>query len=244
MKLIQLNLWQGKLGYQISKFLQAEKPDILCLQEVIDVSKGDGSIFLTVKEILSETGLKNVFFSPVFTFNYFNELANFGNCVITNLAIERAETVFTHDQFIDKLDLPEQGGANMRNFQHAVLRLSKNKILNIINHHGYRIPEHKNGDDKSLEQCQLIARYIQSLTGPTVIAGDFNLVPESESIQQIDKVATNLVAESGIKTTRTNHSPKTEVCDYVFVRDLKVESFRMSDSVVSDHCALVLEFTV
>jgi len=36
MKILQLNIWGGRLGVQISELIHAEKPDVVCLQEVID----------------------------------------------------------------------------------------------------------------------------------------------------------------------------------------------------------------
>lgn len=242
MKLVQLNIWTGRITHLLEQFLRAEKPDILCLQEAIDLPKGDGVIFLTVKEIQEITGLKNLFFSPVFTFNYMNRVANFGNCIITSLPIEKAETIFTNEQFMEKLDIADRE-VNMRNFQHATLRTPDGTALNIINHHGYRIPEHKNGDEKSLRYCKMIADYSKTITDPLIITGDFNLVPESESMQQFEGVTTNLVTKAGLKTTRTPHTHKTEVCDYILVNDqVAVKHFEMSDAVVSDHAALVLEF--
>ncbi|MGH7194602.1 MAG: hypothetical protein ACREJM_13880 [Candidatus Saccharimonadales bacterium] len=39
MKIIQLNIWQGKLGKPIIDYLNAEKPDFVCMQEVNDEVK-------------------------------------------------------------------------------------------------------------------------------------------------------------------------------------------------------------
>ncbi|MDP3993195.1 MAG: endonuclease/exonuclease/phosphatase family protein [bacterium] len=244
MKLIQLNLWQGKLVNQIEDLLNEERPDILCLQEVIDVPKGDGVIFYTVEEIRKQFKTPIIFLSPVFTFHYMNRVANFCNGIITNYPIVRSETIFTHESFVEKLDLAERE-TNMRNFQHATIDLPGKKLLHVLNHHGYRVAEHKNGDEKSLEQCQMIADYASSLDGPVILTGDFNLVPDSASIEKINEVLTNLTLKAKLKTTRTSLTRKTEACDYIFVsKDIKVKSFKASDAVVSDHQALILEFDI
>lgn len=244
MKLIQLNLWQGKLAYQIEDLLNEEKPDILCLQEVIDVPKGDGVIFYIVEEIKKLFKTPNIFLSPVFTFNYMNRKANFGNCIISNYPITKSETIFTHESFVEEHDLADRE-TNMRNFQHATLDLPGKKLLHVLNHHGYRVAEHKNGDEKSLEQCQMIAEYASSLEGPVILTGDFNLVPDSVSIEKINRVLTNLTLKAKLKTTRTSLTRKTETCDYIFVsKEVRVKSFKASNTVVSDHQALILEFDI
>jgi endonuclease/exonuclease/phosphatase family metal-dependent hydrolase len=47
------------------------------------------------------------------------------------------------------------------------------------------------------------------------------------------------------ETTRNELTHKTEVCDYVFVSDdVKVKEFYASDRLVSDHAALILDFSL
>ncbi len=198
----------------------------------------------TIEDLRKEVELPYVFLSPVFSFNYMNRKANFGNCIISHYPITRSETVFTHQKFIENLDVIKDD-TNTRNFQHAVIELTSKKKLHILNHHGYHVPHHKNGDEESLRQCQMIADYAASLDGPVILTGDFNLVPESVSIKQINKVLTNLTLRAKLKTTRTSLTRKTEACDYIFVsKEVKVKSFEASDAVVSDHQALILEFDI
>jgi endonuclease/exonuclease/phosphatase (EEP) superfamily protein YafD len=56
---------------------------------------------------------------------------------------------------------------------------------------------------------------------------------------------TNLPAQFGLQTTRTELTTKTEVCDYIFVNDsVTVNSFGAIDKLASDHKALILEFDI
>jgi endonuclease/exonuclease/phosphatase (EEP) superfamily protein YafD len=90
-----------------------------------------------------------------------------------------------------------------------------------------------------------IADYITTLSGPVILAGDFNLAPHSESLEVINKQLRNLSVEFKLETTRTFLTSKVEVCDYIFVNGaVKVTKFLALEDIASDHKALVLEFDV
>lgn len=241
-KLIQLNVWTGRLVSCLVRFLQQEKPDILCLQELIDLPGGDNLNYLTKKEIQEITGLGYQFVSPVISYNYLHRKASFGNGIISRFPILKSETIFTLGDFQDNFDYLNQS-CNMRNLQHVVVQAPDGKKLNLLNHHGYHIPNHKNGNDETLRQTKMIANYAAQLKGPVILSGDFNLSPTSSSIKQINAVLRNLISETRVKTTRTIMTHKTEVCDYIFVNPaVKVNKFEVSKTIVSDHRALILEF--
>jgi len=134
--------------------------------------------------------------------------------------------------------------ANRRNFVHAVLDIN-GKPCHILTHHGFHIPEHKDGNEETRKQTKQIAEYAQELSGPVILTGDFNLVPESESIKQLNAILHNLALEHKLTTTRTHLTYKTEVCDYIFVNDaVKVKGFQALEKIVSDHQALALDFSL
>lgn len=245
MKLIQLNCWCGRIISPLARFLEQEKPDILCLQEAVTLEGGDSVVFLTTDEIQKIINAKSIFISPVFSFGYMKRRANFGNCIISKRPIIKSETIFTADNFMENLDFAETEESNMRNLQHAVVELGNGKKLNLLNHHGYHIPDHKNGNDETIRQCKIIADYAASLEGPVILTGDFNLAPSSKSIKQIDAVLDNLTTKNNLKSTRTSLTHKTEAVDYIFVNKyINVKEFRAADEPVSDHKALILEFDI
>lgn len=245
MKLLQLNVWGGRLDHLIGDLIEAEKPDIICLQEAISFSDGTRTgLFITVENIQKEYSYPYIAFEPTFTFNYMRGTAKFGNCIISRFPIVKNNGVFTHLEHIDNFHWGEHS-SNMRNFVHAVIETPDRKLCNIITHHGYWIPEHKRGNDETKAHVKLIVDYSQKLDGPIIITGDFNLAPDSESIQQVDTVFTNLCAKHKVTTTRNELTYKTETCDYIFINDQVTEkNFRLSDKVVSDHKALFLDFEV
>ena len=242
MKMIQLNVWGGKLGQQIIDFVKAEKPDFVCMQEVNDLEGRSGyKFFATLEEIRNGAGLAEKFMSPTYSARYMERKLSYGNAILSRLPFDSTRTIFTYREFIDDFDVERDGG-NIRNLQVAAVNAG-GKTLNILNHHGYHIVGTKDGDDETMRQMRIIADIIKGLDGPVIMCGDFNLSPKSKSLALINNELINLSIRSGLKRTYNRLSAVHEVCDYIFVNDdIKVLSFKMSDELLSDHKALILEF--
>lgn len=241
MKLIQLNTWGGRLENQINGFFEEEKADIVCLQEVMSVGAGSVGLFTSLEHIQQTNHYKHAFISPVFSFNLMHRTAHFGNAIVTSYDLADKTTIFTNLEHKDNFDFNEDD-YNVRNLQHAVLSIGGNK-LNILNHHGHHVPTHKNGNPETFRQMKQLAAYIETLTGPIILCGDFNLEPNSDSLNLINDRLENLPVKYKLSTTRTNLTNKKEVCDYIFVNNqVKIKEFFASDKIVSDHQALILDF--
>jgi endonuclease/exonuclease/phosphatase family metal-dependent hydrolase len=242
-KLIQLNTWGGKLQFQILDFLKSERPDIVCMQEVHDLKGPSGAVFATLDEIKEAGGFEFGFMSPTRSFQYQQRKNSFGNATLSRLKILKAETVFTHGKFKDNFDLTKHD-FNSRNFQHLILQSGKRRI-NVLNHHGYLVLGTKDGNHETARQMEVIADYISKLSGPLILAGDFNLTPRCDSIKVLNRQLLNLSAKYRIKSTFNQFNSNDVVCDYIFVNDfVKVRNFKVSDELVSDHKALILEFDI
>lgn len=243
MKLLQLNVWSGRLQNQVSNLLHNESPDIICLQEAISFNKKDAAVMRTIENIQEDEGLEYAVMAPTLSFKLMEGTANFGNSIISRFPIKKSEIVFTHLEHKENFDFNESS-ANVRNFIHTVIDLG-GKTCNVLTHHGYWIHEHKNGNDETMRQMQQLGMYIDSLSGPVILTGDFNLAPHSESLEQMNQRLINLSVTHHLKTTRNQLTHKTDVCDYIFVnKDVMVKDFHPSDELVSDHKALILEFEI
>jgi endonuclease/exonuclease/phosphatase family metal-dependent hydrolase len=241
-KLLQLNAWGGRLEKQIVGLIRKERPDIVCLQEIIQMG-GKGALFETMEELQKDCGFAHAFHSPVFSFSFMRRRAHFGNAILSQLPLLSTETIYTNLEYRENFDF-EADDYNIRNLQHAVLTLGEDK-LNILNHHGHHIHQHKDGDDQTMRQMRQVSGYIDGLDGPVILTGDFNLAPHSESLEVLNRRLRNLSIEHKLRTTRTMLTQKKEVCDYIFINDaVEVKSFRMADELVSDHAALILDFHI
>ncbi len=241
MKVVQLNIWGGKLKNEIINFLKHEDADIVCLQEVFDYG-GSGYAYLTMlNEIISATDYEHSYFSPTLSTSYMEQVVEFGNAILSKKSFNNKSTIFTHGSYIEKYDVVKDD-YNIRNFQHVILS-EKNKNLNVINHHGYHVKTTKLGNKKSEKSVEIIDNYIEKLTGPVIVTGDFNVYPESETLSGLNSRLINLPKKNKIESTYTTFGGPYKVCDYVFVSDdIVVVDFQVSEQIVSDHKALILEF--
>jgi endonuclease/exonuclease/phosphatase family metal-dependent hydrolase len=243
MKILQLNIWGGRLGRNVSKMLQRESADVMCLQEVVSIPGGESFFFEDLEEIQKYAGYDHVFHTASGELNFMRRRATFGNAVLSRIPFSHTASLYTYLDKVEDFDFLENTDYNAgRSLQHATVEY-QGKSLHILNHHGHHIGSHKNGDEETMRQCGLIADYTKRLEGPVVLCGDFNLIPDSSSLEQINAVLVNHVKDRGIISTRTPLTHKTEACDYIFTSpDIEVKNFQVLDDIVSDHKALTIEF--
>lgn len=119
--------------------------------------------------------------------------------------------------------------------------------VTIYNFHGLWFPGRGKGDTgQRLVQSQKIKVLIDANTcEKKILCGDFNLMPETQSIAIIESSLKNLILTYNISTTRSSHYPKSEkFADYTFVSSaVAVEDFAVLPDEVSDHLAMELLFT-
>lgn len=242
MRLIQLNIWGGKLQYQILDLIKKQQPDIICMQEVHDLQGPSGAVFVTLEEIKNNCDFNFSYMSPIYSSQYQQRPNSFGNATLSKIKINEEHTIFTYGEYKTNFDLTVDD-FNSRNFQHVVLDSQPN--LHVLNHHGYLLGDTKDGNQETHRQMKKISDYIKSLKGPVIFAGDLNLAPTTNSIKEIESVLTNLPVKFGINSTYSIFNNNNVVCDYIFVNsEVKVQDFQMSEELVSDHKALILEFDV
>ncbi len=95
----------------------------------------------------------------------------------------------------------------------------------------------------------MILHLAKKVTYPTIITGDFNLFPDTESMRVFQNNFVSLVDTHNIQTTRPESNElsnlKRNVVDYIMVsKGITVNSFAVLDSNVSDHLPLVLDFEI
>ena len=86
---------------------------------------------------------------------------------------------------------------------------------------------------------------MKTLSNPYVMSGDFNLLPDTQSIKKLEDFGLrNLIKEHNITSTRTSLYPKAEkFADYTLTsKKIIIEDFKVLTDEVSDHSPLYLEF--
>jgi len=238
MRAIFLNCWFGEAGKPLFDFFknQLVEADIFVLLEV----------------------------SPSMHQNLFKIFVNFSGEYVKNtprsgqsIFVKNDIQIIGNNQIHLFRQLPGDTGSLQK------MKLKKGNLTFVIGGvHGKAAPGSKKDTKLRLNQSKTILDSFDLKKEPTIIGGDFNLMPESQSIKMFEGQGyRNLIKEFGITSTRNHLAWKQakeieakggrkyygiqNFADYVFVSpDIKVKNFDVPDVEISDHLPLILDFEV
>lgn len=265
MKLVCLNGWGGKLFAELRDYLSAERPDVLCLQEVVH-SPGTDKDWLTYRDgdhVLAQRA------------NLFREVAEalpdhvaaFCAAAQGSLWDGDAEVpsqwglaTFVHEAFpviaqaqgfVHKGFSADGYGAHPRSRTAHAVRVwdhARRQAVSITHMHGLRDLAGKADTPERAAQVRRLLQLSDQVSEPgdiRVICGDFNVEAESDTLRFLrDRGFHELVTGMGFAGTRTSHYRKPgRFADYMLIN--RPEAARRFEVIyapeVSDHCPLVLE---
>lgn len=264
MRIVSVNAWGGALFDSLNAWIPTSGADVLCLQEVTRTPGHGGwtrfddneralpqraNLFADVSALLphhqalflaSDAG-------PVYADNGDRLLRqDFG---LGLFADERYPLIglqsrFVHGHFIDHDEWPHDD--RPRNAQAVtLLDRSSRRVVTIVHTHGLRNREGKGDSPARRAQAEQLARLVRQASESadlTVVCGDLNLLPDSETFEVLRAIG--LVDLVGSADTRTSHYPKpVRHASYLLVSDpAAVRRFEIREQPeVSDHRALVLD---
>ena len=244
MKLITLNTWGARIKEPFSDFIRKNKDvDVFCFQEIYDKAEEilsadypdtSFNIFSELKELLPE---HNGYFRPVLEGVY-------GIAIFVKNSIETISEgeVFIHTG-VGKTKEGIFSGHHDRNLQWVEIKVKK-KVYSILNVHGLWNGQGKTDTPDRLAQSHKIKDFLNTVSGPKILCGDFNLRPNTESIKILEKNMSNLIKTFKVETTRTSFYTKPEKhADYIFTSpEIKINHFEVMPDEVSDHSPLLLDF--
>ncbi|MFA6391347.1 MAG: endonuclease/exonuclease/phosphatase family protein [Patescibacteria group bacterium] len=262
MKIISLNVGiKIDNSKQVGEFIQSQNPDIVAFQEIIrNLDESVYDIYRSKEHIEKIIGkeLPYSFFGPLFVARDFTKDGKIhrdfggyieqGNEVISKFPINEATNEFYYKAYsYDKDRTNFATEDNSRALQVVDLDIAGQKLI-IINVHG-TYSKDKQDSERSLAQSKYVIKVALRKKLPTIIVGDFNLFPETNSIKIINRKFRNLVVENKIKTTRPKFDDGLDkgenVVDYIFVNDqIKVNKFELIDTNISDHLPIILDFDI
>lgn len=242
MKLITFNIWGGRVREPLFDFIKNHQEiDIFCFQELYnqakdkmsDDKKFDASlnIYPELRELLPD---HQSFFRP-----HIGTVYGIGIFVKKNIdVLEEGDISIYHVE-----NYPGSGGNHSRNMQWVKIKIG-GKIYAILNVHGLWNGKGKTDSPERIAQSETIRKFMDTLDTPKILCGDFNLKPDTKSIEILEKGMNNLVKIYGVKSTRTSYYEKAEkFADYIFVSpDVTVKDFQVLPDEASDHSPLLLEF--
>lgn len=153
MKLIQLNIWQGKILIAVSRFLKEQDADIVCLQEVFSSNTPHQfpllDILNSLEKLQKVLNYSYIYFEPTCTFEVSGGETSFGNAILSKFPVEKKSVIFTNGEFYNIKDWASQYIPNSRNALICSIQTPSGSIT-LANHHGYWTPNAL-GDETSVE---------------------------------------------------------------------------------------------
>lgn len=255
LKVISFNLWcGGRLFHRALNFLQQEKADIMLLQEAYD-GHGEnlGERFRTVELFQQAFPEYSTHFAPMFLDNRGPEgLIENGQLTLSKFPLSEGRTTYfdvpymevDHDATTDFTQFPAGIGVTYAN--------TDGRRVKLINNHG---PVNFNGTEDDERRLNMRDVLLQEITseGPVILAGDFNMQPQTQTIGAINLQLQNVFENKNLTTTFNLEQKDivnfpgfaTAVVDMMFITpDFKVINTECPQISASDHLPLVanLEF--
>ena len=247
-KILQLNVWGGRIKDGLSRFISDGDFDLICIQEAVWEENETGFLDLfidSVDKIKREAGFLYDFRSSNFGVKFLSGETQLehGNVILSKLPfLESVEKVVVGDYGV---------ASNIDNFEQSISkhRYTAQKVVLqngvvVVNYHGYWLKDPL-GDEVSEDCMRQVADLIRDESRPVVMCGDLNVIAESPAMRKLDFLH-DLTALNHVKTTLRNvRFVKDVACDHILVNDkVKFENFQVIDSVVSDHKALAIDIAV
>lgn len=265
MRLLSLNVALFEENNDLLKsFISNQNADFLCLQEVTKQIDPTAKSELVSKNTIDSASSKltHEFFAPIWVLSKFEKHnfhgkkhflfdiqgnVEFGNYTKLKYPIIKGQNIFVQNHFSYVTDWSNWPEEDYRAIQVTDILVDR-KELRLINYHGIWSRD-KMGSDKTKKACEVIKNFGLETDSGVIICGDFNLFPETNSIEVLNQEFTNLCNEFNIQSTRpeTNElsNKSRNVVDYIFVNEkIKVNNFEVIKSNVSDHLPLVFEFDI
>lgn len=255
MKLVSLNIWGGIVYEPLIKFVetQSENVDLFCFQEVLfgsrpeftSIHKARINIFEEIAERLPEFVVYK-FVANGATHFQSEPLDGFqaGQAIFVRRSI-RVTTNGGFRGYHDELPDEVRGGKITGSCQWIEIETPQKDPVTIVNFHGLWQSGTKKADTpERLLQSEIIQNFFRERNGKKILCGDFNLLPNGESMAILEKGMKNLIKEHSIQSTRSSFYPKEDkFADYILISpEVKVGDFKVLTDEVSDHLPLYCEF--
>lgn len=244
MRLVTLNIWGGRVFKPLMNFFitHREDTDIFCLQEVFNNPSDANSkiqpeakqdIYRDIEMVLPDF---KGYMAP--TQDNEESLTVFVN---NNLEILEIGDKFVY-RFRNAMENRDASTYGI-NVQYIKFKAAKVEYL-ICNLHGHWTPNFKGDNAARLEQSRNIKAFLDSFRGKKILCGDFNLAPNTTSMEILESSMKNMIKEYKVTSTRSPlYRKDIKFADYVLVSpDVEVNRFEVLPVTVSDHLPLLLDF--
>ena len=247
-RVLQLNVWTGRMKGALKRFLSENEYDIICMQEAVwsdEAPEYLAHLADTVDELKAVSGLE-----------YDARLSNWGiqmlggeatmqqgNVILSRWPIESVEEKFVHGEYKPAMNFVDKNGAS-DDQPWAAIKVKLENGLTVLNYHGYWQPN-PIGNEETVRCMREVADMIRGEKEKVLMCGDLNVSSESPAMRELDFL-TDLTKETGTKQTLMNLKFVGDVaCDHILISDdIKWSDFTVRKEVISDHAAVSVNIEI
>jgi len=258
MQIISLNILGGKIYEPLKEYISAEAgaTDVFCFQEVTDCSTHrimkdrffDGEWSDIYSDLTRQLPDFTGHYAQIVEDNYHGQAGvSYGNVIFVkkHIQVESEGQIFLRGEKNVMQPTDREPPSSMQYLRFT----AGTDQFTIANVHGIVDPGSKLDTPERLMQSARITQFLASEPGKKILCGDFNLMPQTQSIELIEAAGfINLIKTYKITTTRSkiNHAkyPADDLqyfADFTFVSpDIQVLDFQVPQIEVSDHLPMKL----
>ncbi|HEX3095525.1 MAG TPA: endonuclease/exonuclease/phosphatase family protein [Patescibacteria group bacterium] len=239
----------------VAKYLQESNADIICLQEAIrPLDKGVEPLYRS-EEYIRESLQKDYpyyFFAPQYAadkfirpervvYREFGGVIEQGMLILSKFPIVHGFDYFYRKNYEYDNDRVHyyEGDDHGRSFQVCEIDVN-GQTIQVGNVHGL-YSEDKLDSEQTIAQTKFFIEKLKLKNLPSILVGDFNLLPETESMKVVDEVYQNLNAKFNVASTRS----KGQVIDYIFTSpEFTAINLQVDQVDISDHYPVIAEINL
>jgi len=242
LKIITLNIAGGLYLDKCLMFFKKANPDILLLQEVYSSPTQD--LLGSINSVLNHG---YVSYAPAYSTTKLEIKTQMGNAVISKFPIIQEKSIFYDVPYISNYKEPKNNFELVpRNLQYCEIATPQTN-LNLYNTHGIWSKDSK--DTKArLNMSKVI---IDQVLGKKhcILGGDFNITPNTQTIDNIEKVLTNISKNTAQSTFNTRIKTAAVfsklIVDMLFIsKDVEVFNVTIPNINISDHLPVVSQLKI
>ena len=243
MRILQLNVWHGRLTGALLQYLSENTFDVICMQEAVWLDQEDRGVhsgfFATVDAIKEATGIQ-----------YDSRCDNWIIDSFLGYKMHQGNVILSREKIVNEKIVEVYGGSteletydDFFNHHYMAQRVTLESGLNIVNYHGYW-QKQPLGNEETVKAMKNVVSLIKESNGPLVMCGDLNIIYDAPAMRELDFLR-DLTEENHINNTLAGLKYNGNVaCDHILINEkVSVSSFQVVDKIVSDHKGLVAEIT-
>lgn len=239
-RVLQLNVWTGRIKGALLDFFEKNEFDIICLQEAVwSDNKLLESFAVSVDQIKKASGLTNESRAENWDIDAFGAKVFQGNIILTREQMMNEDIKVVHGEYSTM-----RNSLDMYEHCYKAQLVTLESGLNVINYHGYWQKDPL-GNKTTINVMEKVADMAKKAVGPLVMCGDLNITSASPAMRKLDFLR-DLTPEYNIDNTLSSLKFLGKVpCDHILINDsVEVLSFEVVDRIISDHKALIAELEI